>query len=165
MSKNKRIATIGVFIAVAFTLSFLESLIPINLGVPGIKIGLSNLVVLCAIYVIDRKSALLISVVRILLAGLLFSGAFSLLYSFAGGICSFVVMIIAIKTSKLSTIGVSVLGAVTHNIAQIIVAAIVVNTYQITYYFPVLLISGLISGTVIGVVTGIIVNRLENIEL
>jgi heptaprenyl diphosphate synthase len=98
--------------------------------------------------------------IRILISGLLFSGAFSLLYSFAGGILSFFVMLLAMKSKKLSILGVSVLGGAVHNIGQIIVAAIVLQTPRIVYYLPVLLISGALAGIVVGIVSKIVVERL-----
>lgn len=163
MSKSKKVATLALCIALAFTLSFLESLIPINIGIPGVKLGLANSVTLALVYLVGKKEAFAVSMVRILLSGLLFSGAFSLLYGFAGGILSFVVMIIAMKSEKLSVVGVSVLGAAVHNVGQIIVAAIVMETSQIVYYLPVLLISGAVTGVLVGVVSGIVIARLNNV--
>ena len=163
MSKSKRIASLALCVALAFTLSFLESLIPINIGIPGVKLGLANSVVLVALYLLSKREAFAISMVRILLSGLLFSGAFSLVYSFAGGILSFAVMALAMKSEKLSPLGVSVLGASVHNVGQIIVAAAVMRTPQIVYYLPVLLISGALTGVLVGVLSGIVVRRLNNV--
>ncbi|MBR4241089.1 MAG: Gx transporter family protein [Eubacterium sp.] len=164
MKKTKKIAVFALCIALAFTLSFLETLIPINIGVPGVKIGLANMVVLAALYLLDKRAAFAISMIRILISGLLFSGAFSLLYSFAGGILSFFVMLLAMKSKKLSILGVSVLGGAIHNIGQIIVAAIVLQTPRIVYYLPVLLISGALAGIVVGIVSKIVVERLIKID-
>ncbi|MFR5875861.1 MAG: Gx transporter family protein [Eubacterium sp.] len=165
MKKSRRIALIALNIALAFVLSFLESLIPINFGIPGLKVGLANLVVVAAVYMLPKRDAFFISMVRILIAGLVFSGAFSLLYSFAGGILSFAVMLLAQKNKHLSIVGVSILGAAVHNVGQIIVAALVMQTYRIVYYLPVLLISGAAAGAAVGLISGIIVNRLANIKV
>lgn len=165
MKKSKRIAIAALNIALAFVLSFLESLVPINMGIPGVKIGLANLVVVAALYMLPKRDTFFISMIRILIAGLVFSGAFSLLYSFAGGILSFAVMLFAQKNKHLSIIGVSVLGAVMHNAGQIIVAAFVIHTYRIVYYLPFLLISGAVSGVAVGLVSGIIVRRLSDIKV
>lgn len=162
MKKTKRLSLAALLVAVAFVLSFLESLVPINLGIPGVKIGLANIVVLFALYSLKKSDAFFISMVRILVSGLVFTGAFSLSYSFAGGILSFAIMLLAMKCDKISTTGVSILGAVSHNLGQIIVAALVMNTYRIVYYLPVLIISGTISGIAVGIVAGIIINRLNN---
>ena len=164
MSKSKKIAVFALCIALAFTLSFLETLIPINIGVPGVKIGLANLVVVAALYQLDKKEAFAISMIRILISGLIFSGAFSLLYSFTGGILSFVVMLLAMKSKKISILGVSVLGGAVHNIGQIIVAAIVMHTARIVYYLPVLLLSGTLAGVLVGIVSKIVVERLIKID-
>lgn len=165
MKKTKKIAVFALCIALAFTLSFLETLIPINIGVPGVKIGLANLVVVAALYLLDKKEAFAISMIRILISGLVFTGTFSLLYSFAGGILSFLVMLIAMKSEKISILGVSVLGASVHNIGQIIVAAIVMQTPRIVYYLPVLLISGALAGILVGIISKIIVERLIKIDI
>lgn len=162
MSRSKRISVIGLCVALAFVLSYFESLIPLNVGVPGIKLGIANVVVLAALYLLPRGDALLISVVRILISGLVFSGAFSLLYSFAGGLLSFLVMVLAKKCKKISAVGVSVLGAVTHNLAQIAVAAAVMGTFRIVYYLPALLVSGAVSGVCVGVLGGIVAGRLDS---
>ena len=164
MSKNKKIAVFALCTALAFTLSFLETLIPINIGVPGVKIGLANIVVVAALYLLDKRAAFAVSMIRILIAGLLFSGAFSLLYSFAGGMLSFLVMLLAMKSEKFSVLGVSVLGGAVHNIGQIIVAAIVMQTPRIVYYLPVLLISGALAGIVVGIISKIVVERLIKID-
>lgn len=163
MSKSKKTALFALCIALAFTLSYLESLISIPFGVPGIKLGLANSVVLMALYLLGKKEAFAISMIRILLSGLLFGGAFSLLYSFTGGILSYFVMLLAIKSKKLSTVGVSVLGAAVHNTGQIIVAGAVMQTVRIVYYLPVLLVSGAVTGVAVGILSGVVVARLNNI--
>ena len=164
MKKTKKIAVFALCIALAFTLSFRETLIPINIGVPGVKIGIANLVVVAALYLLDKKSAFAISMIRILISGLVFSGAFSLLYSFCGGILSFLVMLLAMKNEKISILGVSVLGGAVHNIGQIIVAAVVMQTPRIIYYLPVLLISGTIAGIIVGIISKAVVERLMKID-
>lgn len=151
-------------IALAFTFSYLESLIPFNFGIPGIKLGIANLVVIVALYSINVKDALFISIIRILLSGLIFSGPFAMIYSLIGGLMSFFVMLAAKKSNKLSPIGVSALGGTVHNFGQIIVAGFVMNTYRIVYYFPALIISGLITGIINGIIANIIINRIGKIR-
>ena len=158
-SKAKRIAFYGMMVALAFTFSYLESLIPFNFGIPGVKLGLANLVVLVALYVMKPGEAFTIALIRILLAGLTFGNAYSLAYSLCGGILSFIVMYFARKT-KLSVIGVSMLGGICHNIGQIAVAAVLM-TDKIVYYLPVLLIAGLITGLLLGIVSKLIIDRLN----
>ena len=145
-------------IALAFAFSYLESLIPFNFGIPGIKLGIANLVVIVALYTMNAKDALFISIIRILLSGLAFSGP--LIYSLIGGLLSFLVMFVAKKSNKLSPIGVSALGGTVHNFGQILVAAVVMQTYRIIYYFPILMIVGLVTGILNGIIADIIIKRI-----
>ena len=159
--KNK-IAYWGVFLALALVCSYVESLIPISFGIPGVKLGLTNIVVILMLYTIGAKDAILISVLRIILAGFMFGNAFSIIYSLAGGILSFVVMLLFKNTGKLKILSVSVAGGISHNVGQLIVAALVVENYNILFYVPVLIIAGIITGFLIGLLAGEIVLRIGN---
>lgn len=161
--KSKKVAFFALLVALAFVFSYLESLIPFHFGIPGIKLGLANLVVVTALYTVGEKQAFAVSVIRIILSGLTFGGVFSLVYSFAGGILSFLAMLIAKRCRALSVTGVSVIGGSIHNIGQLIAAAIVMETPSIAYYLPVLLLSGAVTGAVIGVVGNLIINRLDKV--
>lgn len=162
-NKAKKIALFGMMVALAFTFSYFESLIPFNIGIPGVKLGLANLVVVTALYIMTPSQALAIAVIRIFLAGLTFGNVYSLAYSLCGGILSYLVMLI-VKKTRLSIVGVSMLGGVCHNIGQIIVAAIVMETVRIAYYLPVLLVAGLITGFLMGVVSKLVVDRFQKIS-
>lgn len=162
---KNRTAYFGVFTALALIFSYVETLIPIQLGIPGAKLGLANLVVVIVLYKTDWKEALLLSVVRIVLSGFLFGNLFSIIYSLAGGILSLAVMAAIRKDKGFSVIGVSMAGGVCHNIGQLIVAMIVVQTYQVGYYLPVLLIAGLATGMLIGVISSGVLKRLSNLVL
>lgn len=164
MKKTKRIALFAMFIALAFVFSYLESLVPFNIGIQGIKLGLANIVVVTAMYILSERDAFFISVVRIVLSGLTFGGVSTLIYSLAGGILSFAVMALAKKSKKLSVTGVSVLGAIAHNIGQIAVAGAVMGTYRIVYYLPVLLVSGALTGVVIGILSNIVISRTVGVK-
>lgn len=159
-SKAKQTAQFGIMIALAFTLSYLESLIPFNFGIPGIKLGLANLVVVIALYTMKLSEAFIIAIIRIILVALTFGNTISLLYSLAGGILSFIVMSI-FKNGKFSVKGISILGGISHNIAQLTVAAIVMGTSKIAYYLPVLLFSGMITGLLLGVAADPIIKRIK----
>ena len=130
--KNK-IAYWGVFLALALVCSYVESLIPISFGIPGVKLGLTNIVVILMLYTIGAKDAILISVLRIILAGFMFGNAFSIIYSLAGGILSFVVMLLLKNTGKLKILSISTAGGISHNVGQLIVAALVVENYNILF--------------------------------
>ena len=157
--KNK-IAYWGVFLALALVCSYVESLIPISFGIPGVKLGLTNIVVILMLYTIGAKDAILISVLRIILAGFMFGNAFSIIYSLAGGILSFVVMLLLKNTGKLKILSISTAGGISHNVGQLIVAALVVENYNILFYVPVLIIAGIITGFLIGLLAGEIVLRI-----
>lgn len=157
----KKTALLGMLVALAFVLSYIETLIPVNLGIPGAKLGLANLVVMVALYTLGTKEAFGLSMVRILLTGLTFSSMAAMLYSFAGGLLSFAVMTLMKKTKKLSVTGVSVLGGIAHNAGQIFVAMWMLDTATLIYYLPVLAITGVASGTVIGLLAVMVIRRIS----
>lgn len=159
--KTRKIAYLGVFLALALILSYVESLIPFYLGIPGVKLGLTNLIVVVMLYCTGTKEAFGVSVARILLAGFLFGNLFSILYSLAGGVLSFIVMCLLKKTGRFHVISVSVTGGISHNIGQLIAAAFVVETYDIFYYMPFLLIAGVATGFVIGMLAQEFILRFE----
>lgn len=155
-SKAGQVAYYGIFVALAFVFSFVEVLIPISLGIPGIKLGLANIVVLTALYAMGPKEAFFISCVRIVLVGFTFGNMASLLYSLAGGLLSWLVMCLLKKIKGFSMIGVSLAGGISHNIGQIFVAALMLKTTSVMYYLPVLLIAGTITGILIGILGGML---------
>ena len=161
---KSRVAYFGVFTALALIFSYVETLIPVNLGIPGVKLGLANLIIVVALYKMRLSEAYLLSVVRILLAGFIFGNYFSIIYSLAGGLLSLTVMALLKKWGGFSLQGISIAGGVFHNIGQLIVAAVVVETFSVTYYFPVLLVAGLLTGLVIGIVAEMMHKRLVNIQ-
>lgn len=162
---KSRAAYFGVFTALALILSYVEMLIPINFGIPGAKLGLANLIIVIVLYKTDWKEALLLSVVRIVLAGFIFGNMFSILYSLAGGGLSLAVQALLKRQGSFSVVGVSIAGGVSHNIGQLIVAMIVVETYQVGYYLPVLLIAGVLTGLLIGIISGEVLKRIRQIDL
>lgn len=159
--KTRKIAYLGVFLALALILSYVESLIPFYFGIPGVKLGLTNLIVVVMLYCTGTKEAFGVSVARILLAGFLFGNLFSILYSLTGGVLSFIVMCLLKKTGRFHVISVSVTGGISHNIGQLIAAAFVVETYDIFYYMPFLLIAGVATGFVIGMLAQEFILRFE----
>ena len=160
MNKTQKIALYGVLTALALILSYVESQIPPLMAIPGMKLGLTNIVVLVALYNIDEKGALAINAVRIIIVSILFGTAMSLAFSLSGGILSYIVMVLLKKTDKLSITGVSIAGGVSHNIGQILIAMVLLHTHAIAYYLPLLWLSGIISGLAIGIVGALICSRL-----
>ena len=160
---KNRVAYFGVFTVLALMFSYIETMIPIQFGVPGIKLGFANIMIVIMLYKSSAKEALLLSIVRIMLSGFLFGNLSSILYSIAGGVLSLGIMTLLKKQGGFSVIGVSVAGGVSHNVGQLIVALLVVETYQVGYYFPVLLVAGVLSGLGIGVVSQEVLKRIRNI--
>lgn len=158
---TRKVAGIGMMIALAFILSYVESLVPIPLGIPGVKLGLSNIVVMFALYWFSTGTAFFIAIVRILLVGLTFGNLAGMLYSMAGGLLSFVGMVLLKKTDWFSVYGVSLAGGVLHNIGQLLVAVLVLQTSLLAYYLPVLMISGLLAGLAVGFVSAVLIERLQ----
>ncbi len=158
---NKKIAYLGLLIALAFVLSYIEFLLPLNIGVPGAKIGLANLTVMVCLYSLGEKEACALSLLRVALVGLTFGNISMMLYSMAGASLSLVTMIISKRVGKFSMYGVSVIGGVSHNIGQILVAMLVLNTKGLIYYLPFLIIVGTISGVIIGTVSSLITIRIK----
>lgn len=162
--KNK-VAVFGVFTSLALILSYVELLIPINFGIPGMKLGLANLLVVILLYKGCPRDALLLSVIRILLSGLIFGNMFSIFYSLGGGLLSLAVMVFLKKTGQFTVAGYSIGGGASHNVGQLLVAMFVVQTYQVGYYLPVLLIAGVITGAVIGILSAEVLKRTQSIRL
>ena len=155
---KNRVAYFGVFTALALIFSYIETLVPISFGIPGVKLGLANLIIVIALYKIPLREVYVLSIVRVLLSGVLFGN-----YSLAGGLLSLTVMALLKKAGGFSVIGISIAGGVCHNIGQLVVAMIVVETFAMSYYMPVLLVAGLITGFLIGVVADQVLRRISDI--
>lgn len=161
--KTKRIALGGILVALALVLSYVEAQVPAFFSVPGMKLGLTNLVVLCAFYQLDEKSALGINMLRILLVGVLFGNGASLIYSLCGGMLSWLVMALLQKNHRFSLISVSIAGGVAHNSGQILAAMWMLKTAAVGYYLPMLWIGGIAAGAVIGVLSAAVLKRLRHV--
>lgn len=160
---KSRVAYFGVFTALALIFSYVESLIPIQIGIPGVKLGLANLMVVIALYKMSLKETYLLSITRVVLSGFLFGNMFAILYSLAGGLLSLTVMAVLKKAGGFSVMGVSIAGGVFHNIGQLIIAMIVVETFSVAYYIPVLLIAGVITGLLIGIAANETLKRIKEL--
>jgi heptaprenyl diphosphate synthase len=159
----RRLSFYALMIALAMIFSYLETLLPTPFFVPGMKLGLANIVTMVALYKMRASDAAVISAARILLSALLFGNAFSLAYSLAGGAFSLAMMVLMKKTGKFGVAGVSAAGGVCHNIAQIGVAALLLETGELIYYLPVLLITGAVTGALIGVLGGLLLKKLTKV--
>lgn len=161
---KNRVAYFGVFTALALIFSYVETLIPFHIGIPGVKLGLANLIIVIALYKMSLKETYLLSVVRIVLSGFIFGNYFSIIYSLAGGLLSLTVMALLRKRGGFSILGISIAGGVCHNIGQLAIAMVVVETFSVIYYVPVLLIAGLATGLLIGIAADGMLKRLVNIN-
>lgn len=159
--KTRKVAVLALSIALAMIFSFVESQIPALVAIPGVKLGLANIVVVFALYKLGWKEAALISIIRVVLVSLLFGSLMSLFYSVAGAVLSLAGMIALKQTRAFSCMAVSVVGGVLHNVGQIGMACLILETSVIRYYLPFLLLSGVLSGIVIGVVAGWITGRVR----
>ena len=157
------VAQSGVLIALALIFSYVEHLIPIPTPAPGIKIGLANLVSLTGLFFLNPVQVFIILVARIILAGLMFGNLSTIIYSLAGGVVSFAVMYLFKKLKLFSALGISMLGGVFHNLAQLSVACIILSSSSLLMYLPVLIIAGTISGLLIGTVTELISKSIQRI--
>lgn len=159
--KTGKLTVLALVTALAMVLSFIESQIPAFVAVPGVKVGLANIAVVFALYKLGWKAAGAVSLVRVFTVSLLFGSVMSLFYSAAGAVLSLIAMVILKKTKRFSCIAVSVAGGVLHNVGQIAMACILLETNIIKYYLPVLILTGTVAGIVVGVAGGELVKRVK----
>ena len=161
---NKKTAQTALLSALAIIFGYVESLLPLPIPVYGVKIGISNAVILSALYTLNVPCAFLIMLIKTICSSLLFTGFSAFLYSFSGGILSLVAMTAAKKQKKFGIVGVSVLGGVSHNIGQLICAGLILSSFNVFYYLPILIFFGIISGLIIGIITKLILERTKKIS-
>ncbi len=156
----KRLIYCGLMVAGGMVLAWVEFLLPINLGVPGIKLGLANAATLLALYMFGAKYATAVALMRCTLSALLFSGAVPMAYSLMGGVLSLAVMILLKRTNAVGIPVVSACGGAVHNMGQLLVATVLYEQSKILYYTPVLIIAGVVTGVLVGVLADIVIKRL-----
>lgn len=161
--KGHKAAYLGLFCAVAILLGYVEALIPVFTAVPGMKVGLPNLAIVTVLYLYSWREAALVSLVRIAVNGLLFGNLFSFAFSLAGGTLSLLVMAVVKALGLFDCTGVSLLGGIAHNAGQIAVAAFLVDSIRVAYYFIPLVVTGLVAGVLIGLLSGILIRRLARV--
>lgn len=148
--KIKSVAYCAMLTALAMIFGYVEALVPFHFGLPGVKLGVANIVIVLALYQLPAGQVFAIQVMRIVLVSFLFGNVSMMLYSLAGGILSLLIMLLLKKTNWFSITGISIVGGVSHNLGQLAVALLVVQNLRITFYLPVLLIAGLVTGCLIG---------------
>lgn len=157
---TRHIAYLGLCLALALICSYVEALLPVPIGIPGVKLGLTNVVIIGILYLSGTRDAVMISFARVLLAGFFFGNLYSILYSLAGAALSLLVMVLVKKTNGLHLVSVSAAGGIAHNVGQFLVAAVVVENYRILYYLPVLFLVGMATGVCIGIAAAGVLKRL-----
>ena len=160
-SSAQFVARVALMASLALIFSYVEAIIPYNPGIPGIKLGIANVVTVIALYKYGWKEAASVSVIRIIVAGLLFNGVFGMLYSLAGAVLSLIGMIGLKKTGLFSVIGVSMAAGVLHNMGQLFVAAALIEDLRIFFYFPVLLFSGIAAGILVGIISTMVLRVVK----
>ena len=166
MSKIKKITFLSIFVAFSIVLSYVEMLLPpIWSAVPGIKVGLPNVIVMFILYKLSFKHAVITSLIRVFAVALLFGNVLTLSYSLAGAALSLTIMFLFKKTALFSMVGVSIAGGVVHNLGQIIVAMLVMQTKQIGYYMLVLTVTGVLAGIVVGLLGALLLKRTEKLKI
>lgn len=161
---RKKTVVLGFLLAVSMILSYIESILPFSVGIPGIKLGLPNLVVVLLLYSYGGREAFAVNILRILLTGFLFGNLYSILYAAAGALCSFCIMFVLRRTERFSVVGVSIGGGIFHNIGQVLVAMFVVETFAPAFYLPFLLIAGILTGFIIGIVSARTLPYMERLR-
>lgn len=159
--KTTRVTELGMLLSISLVLSYLESLLPVVIAVPGMKLGLANVITMLLLYRTNLRYTFAFMTIRVILTGLLFSGISGILYSFVGGLFCVCVMSVLKRVSIFSIMGVSMAGAIFHNAGQIIVAMFVMENVHILYYLPVLCVSGTVSGLFVGYVTALLIKRYK----
>ncbi|MDR0269194.1 Gx transporter family protein [Paenibacillus sp.] len=163
----KRTVMIAIFAAVAVVLSIAESMIPVNIQIPGAKLGLANIMILTCLYFLRARDALTLVVLKTLLTAFIFGTFSSLMFSLFGSLFSFAIMALLMKLGRrrLSLVGISIVGGIAHNIGQLTAASIVFATLNIFYYLPALLISGIATGILVGIAVRYLVPSLARLSL
>lgn len=160
---KKSLPTLAVFLTFALVCSYIESLIPMPFGVPGMKLGLTNVVIILLLYLFGPLDAIIVSILRVVLIGFMFGNVYSMCYSLAGAVISFIFMYILYRFTKFNMIAVSVVGGFLHNSAQLIVAIFFFDSGYLIYYLPALLITGVVTGAIIGVIAQAVYTRIVKI--
>ena len=157
----RRIALLALLTAMAVLVGYIESLIPLNFGIPGIKPGLCNIVILIALLLFSWKEALLVSCARVLIIGFLFGNLFSIAYGIAGTCLSILIMTLLLKAGRNGIAGISAAGGTAHNMGQLVIAKVVLPAFPAAEYAPILIISGVVTGVVVGILVYEIYRRLR----
>ena len=160
-TQAERIAVCGMLLALMLVLGFVESRLPVATGVPGIKLGLSNGVLIFAVYMLNVPAAYLLMGLKVLLSGMLFGSPSAMMYAFAGGLLSLTVMVLLSRVKDVSPVVVSMVGGLSHNVGQVLLAMFILNTPKLIYYMAILMVVGLVTGLATGLAANGIISRFR----
>lgn len=161
---TKKVSVIGLFTAMALLLSCIENMLPFRTGIPGIKLGIANLIIVITFYFLPSGEVLSISLLRVFFLSVFSGSPFTTAFSFTGAIASFFAMYISYRRNSFSPVGISIIGGVTHNLAQLLISTLLLNTPAFLWYSPVLLISGIITGLINGLITTKIIHTVKGMK-
>ena len=161
---TKKVSVIGLFTAMALLLSYIENMLPFRTGIPGIKLGIANLIIVIAFYFLPSGEVLSISLLRVFFLSVFSGSPFTTAFSFTGAIASFFAMYISYRRNSFSPVGISIIGGMTHNLAQLLISALLLNTPAFLWYSPVLLISGIITGLINGLIATKIIHTVKGMK-
>ncbi|WP_044912838.1 Gx transporter family protein [Butyrivibrio sp. WCE2006] len=163
--KIKRISVLGLLLCYAMILTYIESIIPFFGGVPGMKLGLPNMVIVLLLFCYGEFEGIIINVLRIILTGFLFGTLFGIMFSISGAVISFITMVIIKRLDLLDIKGVSICGGLAHNLGQLLIAIFIVKTSGIMFYLPLLLIAGALTGFLNGFIANAMIGYIKNSKL
>ena len=161
---TKKVSVIGLFTAMALLLSCIENMLPFRTGIPGIKLGIANLIIVIAFYFLPSGEVLSISLLRVFFLSVFSGSPFTAVVSFTGAIASYFAMYISYRRNYLSTDGINIIGGMTNNLAQLLISALLLNTPAFLWYSPVLLLSGIITGLINGLITIKIIHTVKGMK-
>jgi heptaprenyl diphosphate synthase len=158
--KSVKTAYLGLLLALAVICGYIEALIPVPVPIPGMKLGLANLVIAAVLYLYGPVQAMTVTLLRVLIIGFLFGNMFSIIYSLSGAAVSLIAMALLKRTGAFGIIGVSALGGVMHNVSQVLVAVLILEGFPWRWYLPVLMLAGLFAGILVGFADRIVLPRI-----
>lgn len=162
--KTQRIALSGLLVALMLVLGYVESLLPVAAGIPGIKLGLSNGVLIFAVYMLGIPTAFVLMGLKVLLSGLMFGGVSAMMYAFAGGLVSMIFMALLSRVKGVHVVVVSMVGGLMHNVGQVGLAMVMLGTPKLMYYMAILMVVGLACGAVTGVCASSVMKHLKKLK-
>ncbi len=167
MKKTRKMVLLSIFIAQALVLSIIEGWIPVPVGIPGVKLGLANIITIITIVFLGARTAFLLVIIRVTLSSMFSGGLVVFLFSLSGGLLSCTVMVLAYYKlrSRLSILGISVLGSVAHNVGQLLAASVIMQGFSVMAYLPVLLLSGVIMGVFVGLTSNFLIEALNKAKI